>query len=297
MSVTGITILLLALLFSAGLYYHRLLGKLIYYQYWRWQNTLPFRQGYLSHDEATLYYRVYGRGEPLLLLHGGLTSMKVFFTILPALAARYQVVLLDFRGQGRSSFGSRVFSYHLLADDVLAVLNFLGIAKTAVIGWSDGGNAGLLLALEHAARVSSLMAIGANFHPEGLSETTRAELKSTNLFSDSLFSKAMYYLDSPHPSRWKELRTRLTCLWLTHPDIAIAELADISTPTLVIVGERDNVTLEHARVMAQSLQHARLEVIPGAGHNLLLEVPEVLLQQFIMFQSEITVAAFNHNLH
>lgn len=273
----GILFAVLVIIF----YYRMPLYRLGYYQYWRAFGATPFDSGNVQNNDASLYYEVYGEAisgrRPLLLLHGGLTSIDVFFAQLPALSETRQVIAIDLRGQGRSTMGSSDFSYRLLASDVVAVLNALDVESVDVVGWSDGGIIGLIMGLRYPERIGRLVAMGANFHPQGLTAETRRYLRSADPSRESWMTRLLYRLRSPQPENWNEVWMQVNAMWLTRPDLSIEDLSTIRTPTLVVVGDEDNVELAHSREMAAALVDAKLLVIPEAGHNLLIEKPVLIL--------------------
>src|SRR5215210_6741428 len=120
---------------------------------------------------ADLYYEVHGdpNGQPVLLLHGSLNSVEQFDYLAPVLVgAGYRVVAMDCRGRGRSAWGDLPITYSQMAADAVGLLDHLSIAKTDVVGWSDGGIIGLDLAIHHPERLDRVVAYGANFTPEGV---------------------------------------------------------------------------------------------------------------------------------
>jgi pimeloyl-ACP methyl ester carboxylesterase len=124
---------------------------------------------YASVNGIRLYYEIYGAGEPLLLLHGNNSSIAAFDRQIPELAKHYQVIALDSRGQGNSSADSTRLTYELFADDTAAFLDLLGIDRAHVLGWSDGGNIGLLLALRHPRKVRKLASMAAVLYNDNTS--------------------------------------------------------------------------------------------------------------------------------
>ena len=130
------------------------------------------KSGLASVNGIQMYYAVYGQGTPggtpVLLLHGGLGNADYWGDQVPALtAAGYQVIVADSRGHGRSTRNADPFGYHLMAEDVIALLDVLKVDKVALIGWSDGGIIGLDIAMNHPERLSKLFAYGANYDPSG----------------------------------------------------------------------------------------------------------------------------------
>jgi pimeloyl-ACP methyl ester carboxylesterase len=115
-----------------------------------------------------IYYEVYGEGDPVVLIHGGLSNGDHFNNIIPALAEQYQVIVMDSRGHGRSSFDETPISYEVMANDVLGLMDHLGLDKASIVGWSDGGIIGLEIAIHNPERLNRVVAYGANFDPTGV---------------------------------------------------------------------------------------------------------------------------------
>ena len=127
------------------------------------------QMGYAPVNGVRIWYAVFGRGEPVVLLHGGLANSNYWGNLVPALSKDYQVIVMDSRGHGRSSRGSQPLGYDLMASDVLAVMDILKLEKAAVVGWSDGAIIGLDIAIHHPERLTRLFAFAANSDPEGSS--------------------------------------------------------------------------------------------------------------------------------
>ena len=127
----------------------------------------PADRGSVDVDGARIAYAIYGKGEPVLLLHGGLGNSGHFGFQLPALVDRFQVIAIDSRGQGRSTRTAATITYDLMATDVIAVLDHLHIARASVVGWSDGGEVALKLGIKFPDRVNRLFVFGANYDASG----------------------------------------------------------------------------------------------------------------------------------
>jgi len=239
------------------------------YLIWRLNVGVATSHGSVAAGEARIHYVCYGRGPTVMLLHGGLSNRLSWFSQLPWLVASgRQVVVLDTRGHGDSTIGSSELTYRLLASDAVAVLDHLHIQKTDIIGWSDGGNTALILGLYWPQRDHRLVTISANYHPSGLTAEARQaadEKKSgVGLWFSRWWTGAGKHVE--------ELEKRIKRMWRTRPNLQPVELYSIQAPTLVIVGEADDVMTAHARQMTDSLPHGRLEIIPG-GHFTLLTHP------------------------
>ena len=145
----------------------------------RWQ-TVPaappmppaVEAGYAPVNGIKMYYAIYGQGDPILLVHGGLANSDYWANQVIALSKDHKVIVADSRGHGRSSRTAEPIGYDLMASDYLALLDFLKIPKTAIVGWSDGGIIGIDIAMHHPERVTKLFAQGANVTTDGVKPDT-----------------------------------------------------------------------------------------------------------------------------
>ncbi|HMC99235.1 MAG TPA: alpha/beta hydrolase, partial [Ferruginibacter sp.] len=122
----------------------------------------PAAGKYADVNGVKIYYETYGQGEPLLLLHGNSCSISLFEKQIPELAKHFRVIAVDTRGQGKSSEDGKTYSYDLFAEDMNALLDQLKIDSINILGWSDGGNTGLIMAMKYPAKVKRLACMGAN---------------------------------------------------------------------------------------------------------------------------------------
>ncbi len=235
-----------------------------------WKTSTPTRleTGNIDYKGAKIHYVSYGQGESVLLLHGGLSNRLSWFSQIPWLVASgRRVILIDTRGHGYSTKGHSKLSYQIFAEDTLQVLDRLGIQRTDVVGWSDGGIIALLLGLEAPQRMDKIIAISANFHPSGVileAQSPQEALSNTGFFKAirDWFRGVWSGAGEQHPS----LEAEIIELWRTEPQLEHSDLHAITAPTLVVVGENDIIDLNHSNELARMLANGRIEVIPGAGH-------------------------------
>lgn len=251
----------------AGIWFWPIPGNFLYYLGWRLTNSVTVTQGNIAFNGARIHYVSYGSGKPVVLLHGGLSNRLSWFSQIPWLVdAGRQVVLVDTRGHGESTLGQGELSYHLFAQDVVQVLDHLHIQQADIIGWSDGGITALLLGRDWPQRVGKIVAISANFDPSGLTAEASAELQEEdNGLSGNAWQQIKAWW-SGAGERYHTLADKVRHLWRTEPRLSQADLQAIRVPVLVIVGERDMITLEHSAQLAHWLKNGRLAVIAGAGH-------------------------------
>ena len=124
--------------------------------------------GYAKVNGVEIYYTIHGTGEPLILLHGGLGTTEDWGGQIAAFSSKYKVINIASRGHGRSTRDDQAYSYHLMASDVLAVMDVLSIKKAIIVGSSDGGNIGIDIAINNPDRLVKLFAFGANFNPSAV---------------------------------------------------------------------------------------------------------------------------------
>ena len=238
-------------------------GAFVRYLAWTLTPAAIGSRGSVRTADARIHYISLGNGPAVLLLHGGLSSRLAWFSQIPWLvAAGRQVVLPDIRGHGDSDLGANELNYRLLASDAIHVLDKLDIRRADVIGWSDGGNTALLLGRYSPQRVKRIVAISANFSPTGLTSEALAETHTQSSGLD-------YWLKRWWTGAGKhlvELENRIKHMWRTFPVLQPVDLQEITTPTLLIIGEHDVISIAHARQMAKLLSNGFLEIVPG-GHS------------------------------
>lgn len=226
-------------------------------------------------DGARLWYAEWGPKSPrppVLLLHGGFGNSNYFGHLIPALVSRgYRVIALDSRGHGRSTRSDAPMTYHLMADDVLGLLDRLGIARVYLVGWSDGGCTGFDIALNHPDRLAGLFAFGANADVSG----DREGFDKTPVFAAYLARTPVEYRSlSPTPDQWDTFNAAVGKMWDTLPAYTEQQLRSIKVPTVIADGEYDEaIKQSHDRYMADSIPGARLVILPNVSHFAMLQNP------------------------
>lgn len=224
-----------------------------------------------SHD-ADIHYSVIGQGKPILLIHGGLANRLCWFSQLPWLVDNgYQAIVIDSRGHGNSGLGRSQLTYRLMATDGLNVMNHLNIKKADILGWSDGANTALLMASLWPQRINRIVAISGNFSPAGLtSEAQRQALtqsKGVNYWFYRLWTGA--------GEKFHELEGKLKQLWRHGPQFQPQDLQKVKSPVLIIQGEQDLVSPDHARTMKALIPNSQLEIIKGRHATLMTHAERV----------------------
>ncbi len=228
-------------------------------------------EGHADHDGARIWYASYGRGRPVILLHGGLGNSGNWGHQVPALIdAGYQVVVIDSRGHGRSTRDERPYSYELMASDVLAVMDRLKIGKAAIAGWSDGACTGMILGRTHPERVSGVFFFACNMDPSGTREFVPTPV------IERCFSRHTkdYAALSATPDKFDAFVGAVGLMQRTEPNYAIPDLADIHVPVAIVHSEHDEfIRREHADHLVRHIAGAELILLSGVSHFAPLQRP------------------------
>ncbi|WP_321373223.1 alpha/beta hydrolase [uncultured Draconibacterium sp.] len=224
---------------------------------------------YVKTGDARLYYEVYGSGETIVLLHGGIMgSIEEMAGFIEKLKPDYQVIALATRGHGKSEIGTATITYELKANDVMAVVNAVTKSRVTILGFSDGAYTGYKVASMYPDRVKKLVAIGAGEQIPGLRKV---------VFTGETFD--------PESEIWKQKKTlmpepeRLTEFWKSMENfynsmVASKELfMSIQCPVLVMAGERDlNAPLSTVINAYNMIPNSQLSIIPNTGHVVLCKI-------------------------
>jgi pimeloyl-ACP methyl ester carboxylesterase len=249
----------------------------------------PAERGSVDADGARIAYAIYGKGEPVLLLHGGLGNSGHFGFQLPALVDRFQVIAVDSRGQGRSTRTAATITYDLMATDAIAVLDHLHIARASVVGWSDGGEIALKLGIRFPDRVNRLFVFGANYDASG-SKARGSRAATFTAYTQKC--RADYQRLLRTTRGFDELIAALLPLWRTPSGITRDQLRAIQAPVAIADGDHDEIVLiEQIEEMARLIPHGKLVILPDTSHFALWQDPAAFNQAVLDFLIEPAPAA------
>ena len=213
-----------------------------------------------------------GPGEPVLLLHGGLSDSELLLDPLgPPLADRFRVVAFDRRGHGRTADTDAPFHYDDMVTETIAAIEKLIGGPAHLVGWSDGGNVALLVALRRPDLVRSLVLIGSNYHFD-----SAVPAESTGSGPPG-FIRERYAERSPNGSaHFATVFEKSREMWAVEPTLSTDDLRRITAPALVLVGDDDLMTLAHTASLYESLPLGQLAIVPGASHGVVIEKPDLV---------------------
>lgn len=230
----------------------------------------PERHGFVDTNGARISYAVFNRhgGSPVILLHGGFAASNTWGYEVPRLDRTHEVIVMDNRGHGRSSMPAEPLTYDQMASDVIAVLDAVHARKVSVVGLSDGGIIGLILAFRYPDRVNRLFAWGAtyNTHSDSSAPPDPAMKGMGAIFMARM--QAQYRGLSPTPDGFPVLRSKLGDLYGREPDLTPAELGSIKVPTIIADGAHEQfIAREHTEQLAHMIPGARLVILPNLSHG------------------------------
>ncbi len=232
----------------------------------------PARSGSVAINGAQIHYATYGKGATVILLHGGMGNGDHWANQIGPLAKNRRVVVIDSRGHGRSSRDARRFTYELMAEDVLAVMDALHIRRASIVGWSDGGIIGLVMAMKTPARVERVLAFGANMDTSGINLETGS---AATMVAYGARAAADYKRLSPTPAAYEDFQAAMGRMWATQPNYKPADLARIRVPVAIVDGEHDEaIRPEHSAYLAHTIPGAKRITLRGLSHFAVMQDPQ-----------------------
>jgi pimeloyl-ACP methyl ester carboxylesterase len=224
------------------------------------------KEGYVDHEGARIWYGMAGKGAPVILLHGGMESSLSWGNQVPALIeTHHEVILIDSRGHGRSTLGPYPLSYERMQSDVVAVMDTLHLKKASFVGWSDGANISLIMAMKDPERVNSVYAFGANMNTDAIVPGT---------FTSPILSEVAarlakdYARISPTPDGFNTLHQALEAMQKKEPNYTTKELAAIKVSKIAIAdGDHEEFIIRaHTDYLAATIPGAKLIILPNVSH-------------------------------
>jgi pimeloyl-ACP methyl ester carboxylesterase len=243
----------------------------------------PVRSGYIEANGVNYYFAIYGQGEPLLLLHGGLGSIDMFGPVLPHLAESRQVIAVDLHGHGRTALGDRAINLIDIGDDLAVLLEELGYEQVDVLGYSFGGGAAFRLAVQHPGLVRRLAMVSAGyaqhgFHPEMLPQQAQVSGAMADMMKETPMYQS-YAAVAPHPEDFPKLLDRMGEL-MRQPYDYSEDVRKLRMPVMIVFGDSDMYRPEHiiefykllggglrdAGWMRENMSQNRLAILPDLTH-------------------------------
>ena len=236
------------------------------------------QKGYASVNGVDLYYEVHGRagdsGTPLVLLHGGGSTFETSFAeVLPALSRGRRVIVYDRQGHGRTADVDRPFSFRQSAEDAAGLLRTLGVSQADFMGFSNGGQIALQIALSHPEIVRKLVVESAMFSRDGADASFWEGFDHARLEDMPAELKDEYVRVAPRPSDLTAMFWKSVNQMKTFEGWSPEQIRSIRLPTLVLLGDRDVVRPEHGVALYRLLPRAQLAILPNTDHRAICHPP------------------------
>ncbi|MBL4603176.1 MAG: alpha/beta hydrolase [Emcibacteraceae bacterium] len=259
-------------------------------------STTPvFADSFKTSDGVIIDYEVTGEGAPLVLLHSGMMSREDMRGQIDYFSKFFMVIAPDSREQGRSSSSDTQISYELMAGDVIGLLDHLNVDKASFFGQSDGGITALILSHSYPQRVNKLAIHGAVYNKDAYPASQREGWENITWDENADGAKdpagfpgmaiSHYLLGQSDLSAFEGHIQEMAHMWATSPNLSKADVSNIQTPTLVIVGDHWDISIAHTVEMHETLPNSELFIAPGATHFIHQEKPDLLhkvLHDFLM---------------
>jgi len=230
-------------------------------------DSTPFKTGHSDVNGIKIYYEKYGQGEPLVLLHGGgSTIQSTFGRIIPQLATHYQVIAIELQNHGRSGFRNVPETFEQDADDVAALLDNIGISKASFFGFSNGGTTALQIAIRHPQIINKLVLAAAACKRNGFLPGFFDGMQQATLANMPQELKTDFLNVNPDTSKLQMMFERDRDRMINFEDVDDQQIKSVTAQTLLINGDADVITAEHTVALYRLLPNSTLAIIPG-GHG------------------------------
>lgn len=218
---------------------------------------------------VALWFTAQGKGRPFVLLHPGGTDSRALGPLVDELAGRYRVLTPDQRAHGHTPDQEGPLSYAVMAEDTIAFLEKEAETPVHLLGYSDGAVIALTVAIERPDLVRDLVVVAGVYHHDGWEPGVLESEAQVPEFMAEAYAEV-----SPDGrEHYGQVVAKLDRMHAAEPAFTDADLAGLEVPVLVLVGDDDEVRLEHAVAMYRALPHGELAVVPHASHGVLVEKP------------------------
>jgi len=250
--------------------------------------------GYAPINGLNMYYEIHGEGGmPLVLLHGGGSTIEsTFGTILPFFSSYSKVIAVELQAHGRTNDRDAPETFEQDADDVAALLHFLKVDKVNFFGFSNGGTTTLQIVIRHPGVVNKIVVVSANYQREGMPPGLLDAMQAATIESMPQPLQAAYLKVNPDKDGLQRMFEKDRDRMINYKDIPDNDLQSIKVPALLVVGDRDVVSVEHVVKMSHLIPGARLAVLPGDHGSFIGESCSVIKNSKIPEMTVVMVEEF-----
>lgn len=250
-------------------------------------DTPVYSNGYSKVNGIKMYYEIYGQGKPLVLLHGGGSTIQTTFgRVIPMLAKHRKIIAVELQAHGRTSDRNKDLSFEQDADDVATLLKNLNIGKADFFGFSNGGTTTMQIAIRHPEITDKIILASAMCKRSGTPPEFWDFMNHARLENMPEKLKEAYIQVAPDPNGLQTMHDRDVKRMVNFKDIPDEQIKSIKAPALIIIGDKDVVTPEHAVEMHRLLANSELAIIPGGHGDYIGEIttlkPNYREQEFVI---------------
>lgn len=233
--------------------------------------------GFVENNGVKIEYGIYGdlNAEPLLLLPPNGGDMHCFDdSVLPEMSKHFKVITVSPRCTGNSDRGDDGLTFEIMSDDLVVLLDTLGVKKTRIFGFSDGGNLGMVFTVAHPERVESLVVMGSNINPIGTKVFDQISIvwKYLGLAIKAMFTQTIEDLN----------RRDIQGLMVFHPNLTFKDLQTIEVPVLNIYGEHDMIKRIHSKRITKNIPNAQELMIKDGGHGSCFDYTDTIINPALL---------------
>jgi pimeloyl-ACP methyl ester carboxylesterase len=236
---------------------------------------------YVQINDIKMYFEIYGKGEPLLLIHGNKTGIKGWKPQIESFKKKFKVIAIDCRGRGKSELGKDSLSYLQQAKDISQFIEKMKLDSVNIVGKSDGGIIGILLGIHYPKHIKKIVSFGANMQPDSTALYTETinEIKAERIHAEKMLAKK----DTTQNWKVEYFRNRMMEF---QPHISAEDLHKIQVPVLVMSCDRDVIKEEHTFFIYKNIPNSNLSIFPGEVHAVTRKNPELFNSTVIKFLKE-----------
>ena len=229
------------------------------------KNDIEFKSGYSDVYGIKMYYEIHGNGKPLVLIHGGGSTIGTSFSkLIPLLENRFIIIAMELQAHGHTSDRDTAESFERDADDVVKLLHNLNINKASILGFSNGGNTAIQIAIRHPEIVNKLILASTFYKREGLIPGFFDGMKKATIEDMPQSLKNAFLKINPDRVRLLNMFNKDRERMLNFKDWKDEDIRSIEAPTLIINGDRDVILPQHAVAISKLIINSRLMILPSA---------------------------------
>lgn len=223
--------------------------------------------GYVTVNGLKMYYEIHGKGTPLVLVHGGGSTIQTTFgRVLSSFAKAHKVIAVEMQAHGHTADIDRPLTFQQDADDIAALLKQLNIDKADIFGFSNGASTTLQFAIRHAEMTNKIVVASTFYKKSGAPDWFWDMMSKPTFEGMPQPLKDAFLKINPDTNALHRIYERDVARMQSFPNISDEQMKSIKAPALIIIGDRDVVTPEHAAEMHRLLSNSRLAILPG-GHG------------------------------